>query len=384
MITCVKKKLEVFISSKQDEFKRKRKEVEKLILKHPYLESRLLERRGANAEDPTNASVKAVRKSDIYIGIFGEKYSETAVKEYREAVKQRMPALLYLKKIKNREEKLTEFFENEIKSNFKFHEFKSCKKLLEQIDEDLNEFIYGLLEDGLQSYKSRKEKVVQVTEDTTKKVQTIKKKESDTYNNFFNAFLKKEDYLHAVLGSSTYIEGLVKEIITKLWDEKSDLRNLLGWSLHRLLDSSLINSNDLKKINEIRYIRSDAVHRGEKISKDQADLTQQYSKEIIKKLSKIISNIPSLDELIKKLEKSESYTQSISLAHMINKHKEFSRKQINTITRIYLENDEVHNSYLATPIILNILNHNKKKLDQYFYDHLFGKYSKLFKKNVRR
>ena len=90
----MKKKLEVFISSKQDEFKQKRKEIERLISKHPHLESRLLEKRGANAENPTNASVKAVQKSDIYIGIFGEKYSETTVKEYREAIKKRMPALV--------------------------------------------------------------------------------------------------------------------------------------------------------------------------------------------------------------------------------------------------------------------------------------------------
>ena len=371
----MKKKLEVFISSKQDEFKQKRKEIERLISKHPHLESRLLEKRGANAENPTNASVKAVQKSDIYIGIFGEKYSETTVKEYREAVKKRMPALVYLKKVKNREEKLEEFLENEVKSNFKFHEFKGCKKLLEQINEDLNEFIYGLLEDGLQLYKKRKEEVVQVTEDTTKKVETIKKKESNTYDNFFNALLTKEEYLRTVLGSSTYIENLVKEIITKLWDKKSDLRNPLGWMLHRLLESSLINLRDLKKINEIQYIRNDAVHKGEKISKDQANLVLQYSKEITKKLSKIISNRPTLNELIKKLEKSVSYSQAISLSHMINNHKEFSREQINTIARIYLENDEVCNSYLASPIILKILEHNNKKLDDYFYDHVFGKYS---------
>ena len=371
----MKKKLEVFISSKQDEFKRKREEVEKLISKHPYLESRLLEKRGANAENPTNASVKAIQKSDIYIGIFGEKYSEVTVNEYREAVKKRIPALLYLKKVKNRDEKLAEFLESEVKSNFKFHEFKGCKKLLEQIDEDLNEFIYGLLEEGLQLYNTRKEKVVQVTENTAKKVQNIKKKESNIYDDFFSALLKKEDYLSTVLGASIHIENLVKEIITKLWDEKSDLRNPLGWRLHRLLESNLINFNDLKKINEIRYIRNDAVHKGKKISKNQANLVLRRSKEITKKLSKITSNLPTLNELIKKLEKTVSYSQAISLSHMINKHKEFSREQINTIARIYLENEEVHNSYLASPIILNILNYNNKKLDAYFYDHVFGKYS---------
>jgi len=368
----LKKKFEVFISSKQDEFKRKRKEVAELISKHPYLESTLLELKGANAENPTDASIKAVRKSDIYIGIFGTKYSETTVKEYHEAVKRRIPPLLYLKKIKQREQKLQDFLESEVKSNFKFYEFSSNKKLLQQIEDDLNEFIYVLLQDGLELYKQRKENVVHATEDTAKKVENmIKKKEPDTYDNFFSTLFAKEDYLSVVLGTSASIESLAKEALTKLWDKETDLRNPLGWILHRLLDSNLINESEFGKINQIRYIRNDAVHRGRKISKNDADAVLRLARDVIKKLADIISKPPTLDMLIKKLEKAESYSEAISLAHMINKHKEFSRKQINAIANVYLTNMEVYQSYLAIPIILNILENNNKKLDDYYYDHIF-------------
>jgi len=368
----LKKKFEVFISSKQDEFKRKRKEVAGLISKHPYLESTLLELKGANAENPADASGKAVRKSDIYIGIFGKEYSEITVKEYREAVKRRIPALIYLKKIKQREQKLQDFLESEVKSNFIFHEFSSNKKLLQQIEDDLNDFIFDLLQDGLELYKKRKEKAGHAAEDTNKEVENVlKEKATATYYNFLSKLLEKEDYVSVVLGTSATIENLAKEALAKLWDEETDLRKPLGWILHRLLESSLINERELRKVNHIQYIRNDAVHRGRKISKNDADEVLRLAKDVIKKLSDIKSKPPTLDILIKKLGKAKSYSEAISLSHMINKQKEFSRKQINAIANIYLTNVEVNQSFLAMPIILNILKNNKKKLDVYFYNQLF-------------
>lgn len=370
----MKKKFEVFISSKQDEFKRKRKEVAKLISKHPYLESTLLEQKGANTENPIDASVKAVGESDIYIGIFGEKYSEITVKEYREAVKRRIPALLYLKKIKKREPELEDFLENEVKSNFVFHEFSGNKKLLQQIEDDLNDFIFDLLQEGLELYKKRKEKVGYATEDTNKKVTNIlKKKETVTYNNFISKLLTKQDYLSVVLGTSISIERLAEEVLAKLWDIETDLQKPLGWVLHRLLDSSLINESELRKVNEIQYIRTDAVHRGRKISKKDADVVFRFGRDVIKKLADIKSKPPTLDMLIKKLGKAKSFVEAIALSHMINKQKEFSRKQINIIANIYLKNIEVYNSFMAAPIIYRILKENRNKLDDILYYEIFKK-----------
>lgn len=287
----MKRKLEVFISSKQDEFKKKRKEVAKLISNHLYLESTPLEMRGADAENPTDASVKAVKKSDIYIGIFGKKYSETTVKEYRESVKRKIPCLIYLKKTKQREQKLLDFLESDVKSNFKFYEFSSNKKLLQQIENDLNEFIFDLLQDGLEQYKNRKKKIIRDTKETFEKVENIiKKKETVTYlDNFFTRSLTQQDYLRVVLGTSASIEGLAKEALAKLGYMETELRKPLGWILHRLLAARLINESDIEKINQIQYIRNDAVHRGRLISKNDAVNVLRLASDVTKKLTDIKS-----------------------------------------------------------------------------------------------
>ncbi|GFN40006.1 MAG: hypothetical protein YK1309IOTA_1090009 [Marine Group I thaumarchaeote] len=287
----MRKKFEVFISSKQDEFKRKRKEVAKLINNHRYLEATPLEQRGAVAEDPSNASVKAVRKSGIYLGIFGEKYSEITAREYREAVKKRIPCLVYIKKTKQIEQKLLEFLKDEVKSNFKYYEFSTNKKLLKQIEDDLDEFIFELLENGLEQYKKRKKKVIQTSEETSKKVNKIvKKKEvASQLEDFFNKYYTKQDYIRFALGISSSIETLAKVSLEKLGYRGTELKKPLGWILHRLLTTRLINESDIEKINQIQYIRNDVVHRGRTVSKSDAIAISLLAKEIIKKLSYIKS-----------------------------------------------------------------------------------------------
>jgi hypothetical protein len=48
-----------------------------------------LENRGADAINVLESSLKAVRDSDIYLGIFGHEYSEITLKEYKEAVNRK-------------------------------------------------------------------------------------------------------------------------------------------------------------------------------------------------------------------------------------------------------------------------------------------------------
>lgn len=285
----MKKKFEVFISSKQDEFKRKRKEISKLINDHPYLESTPLELRGASADNTTDASIKAVRKSDIYIGIFGEQYSEITVKEYREAVLKKIPCFIYVKKIKNREVKLSEFLKNDVESKFKFHEFSSNKKLLEQIETDLNNFIFDLLQDGLKQYSTRKEKATQVTKETNKQVERIvKKKEFESrLHDFFSSYFTEQDYLRLVIGTSSSIEELVRASLEKLGFTGSELTKPLGWMLYRLLAARIIDESDLEKINQIQYIRNDVVHRGRQISKSEAERVLRLANDVTKKLSQV-------------------------------------------------------------------------------------------------
>lgn len=99
-------RLDVFLSSSQKEFEDIRKSLEKEISALPFLSCRLLEKRGAKPIDTTQASLQASRSCDIYIGLFGRVYSETTIKEYKEADKKFKPILVYVKKLEKRDAKL--------------------------------------------------------------------------------------------------------------------------------------------------------------------------------------------------------------------------------------------------------------------------------------
>ena len=101
-----REKLDVFLSSDQKEFENERRELSRTICHIPFLNCIPLERRGADTRDALEASIRAVKKCDLYIGIFGNEYSETTIKEYNEAVKRRKPCLTYVRKVKERDERL--------------------------------------------------------------------------------------------------------------------------------------------------------------------------------------------------------------------------------------------------------------------------------------
>lgn len=78
-----------------------------------------------------------------------------------------------------------------------------------------------------------------------------------------------------------------------------------------------------------------------------------------------------VDVIIKRLANAESYAEAHSLATMIEKQEKFSKKQINSIAKAYLDNDEINQSYMAAPIILSILGSNIDKLDDELHDEIF-------------
>jgi hypothetical protein len=77
-----KEALEVFLSSDQKEFSKLRGHVSNEICSIPFLSCTPLEETGADPSSVLEASLKAVRESDVYLGVFGREYSETTIKEY--------------------------------------------------------------------------------------------------------------------------------------------------------------------------------------------------------------------------------------------------------------------------------------------------------------
>ncbi len=90
----------------QEEFENERKELSIRISQMPFLDSVPLEERGADAISIEEASIEGVKGRDIYVGIFGSRYSELTIREFREAVKRRTTCLNYAKKVAKIDPKL--------------------------------------------------------------------------------------------------------------------------------------------------------------------------------------------------------------------------------------------------------------------------------------
>jgi hypothetical protein len=134
-------KLDVFISSSINEFEKTRILLANRINKMSFLEAVLLERRGADTENVLTVSLKGVERCDIYVGIFGTKYSEITIKEYRTAVQVGKDRLIYVAKTAQREPKLAEFIKKELSDQSKYHQFENDPTLLKQVRKDLNSLV---------------------------------------------------------------------------------------------------------------------------------------------------------------------------------------------------------------------------------------------------
>ena len=139
-------KLNVFLSSEQKEFERDRINIAKQISRIQFLSCKPLETSGASPIDVEEASILGARNCDIYIGIFGTRYSSMVTKEYNEAIKKFKPAFIYVKKLEDRErdKKLNRFLNNRVKLNFKMHFFISNMDLRRKINDNLTEYIVNL------------------------------------------------------------------------------------------------------------------------------------------------------------------------------------------------------------------------------------------------
>lgn len=156
--------IKVFVSSSA-ELEDERKIVRKGIKQIPKFEPIMFEDFGARTEAPRKAYVEEVRKSDIYLGLLYDKFSNPTSEEYYEAADSGKDILIYVKELSEgkREEILSRFI-GKLKENHTISEFRDVTDLEEKVKNDL----LGLLARNYlesQSQKIKKQDIVGIDEE---------------------------------------------------------------------------------------------------------------------------------------------------------------------------------------------------------------------------
>jgi hypothetical protein len=272
--------LDVFLSSDQEEFEKERNKLSGIISSIPFLACIPLENSGAVARDTLEASLRAARHSDIYVGVFGREYSATAIKEYREAVRYRKPCLTYVKKVKQRDTRLQEFIDGELKNQFKYCPFRGRKDLYEQVEKDLRGFLFETLQDGLEARKHTKEEVQRLFKEERQAAPARTATEEP---------LAGAD---SAFSQGNYLECLVRTAIALELALKGALRarnisaegKSLGVLLQLATKSEVIDRQEANQLQEVSYIRNSAVHRGDIPSKQTIVWVLENTRRILNRL----------------------------------------------------------------------------------------------------
>jgi len=284
----MKDKLEVFISSAQSEFEKERTTLAQMISKMPFLVCNPLEKRGAESVSAIEASLQGVRDCDIYIGIFGSRYSEITKAEFREAMKHYKMCLNYAKRVKSREEQLQEFLEAELKPQFKYHTFSKSKDLHEQIEEDLNRHLLRLLRLGLDNFKRKKRRAIETGRTEQQQIRTaILRKEEDRPLAMVmeaRSACSSEDYLAAAIKAAVAVELALRFALLRRGISGKELRLPLGHLLQLALRTEVLSMQDLTDAKNLLYVRNAALHNGRTPLKKEALVAIKLAENLIKKL----------------------------------------------------------------------------------------------------
>ena len=138
--------IQIFISSTIDDMKPERlavrEAIEELKLKPVFAEEL-----GARSETPRKVTLSLVRQSDMYIGLFWQRYGEVGSRglsateeEYQEALKTGKPILIYIKEPAQKREKLLFRFLQELELYDRGHfrkTFASLDELKNQVKRDI-------------------------------------------------------------------------------------------------------------------------------------------------------------------------------------------------------------------------------------------------------
>jgi Domain of unknown function (DUF4062) len=292
--------LEVFVSSNQKEFSRKRKRLEMMINSMYYLTCRLLENRGADADNPRTRSLRAVRDSDLYIGLFGKRYSQITQEECKTALDNNKRCLIYVMDMKAelRDHRVSEFIEMELKHRISYHKFRSCKPLIEQIERDLKAQMISILRTGLGVMTQIKEDVKNKEREFSAKIYSSS---SPSNKNNVSSLLEiakldynNGNYLAALTNISVYIELLLRRNLTE--SKKEDYSKV---PFHVLLRESLtsnLSPNMVTKLKVFWNIRNKAIHYGSVPSKNDIKMLLELAKIIEQTFLLRLESSPILTE----------------------------------------------------------------------------------------
>lgn len=251
-------KLDVFLSSDQEEFGEERKKLSKIISDIPFLECIPLEERGADTRGVVEASIRAVKNCDIYIGIFGSEFSEITIEEYDEAVKQRKQCLTYVKRVRDRDKRLTKFIEEDLKNRFKFDPFRGKKDLYERIEKDLGRLIFEVLQEGLEA-RTKSKKEAQRLEKEEKQLAAKRPVTKDPLEEAETSY-ESGNYLASIVAATVALELVLREGLRKRGVAVEG--RTIGVLLNKAIRTELIDERELPQIRKVLYIRNAAIHEG--------------------------------------------------------------------------------------------------------------------------
>ncbi len=165
--------VKIFVSSVQEEFSKERKEIKEAIMKDGFLgsffEVFIFEENPADNKPPIDVFKDEVKNSDIYVGLFGEKYGSHSDKrksptedEFDLASKQGMYRLVYVKRIdsKTRDVKMKRLIKKAQKV-VKTQEFSDGTELIHKLKQSLGDYF------GERKLKSTEPYIEQYSSDVT-------------------------------------------------------------------------------------------------------------------------------------------------------------------------------------------------------------------------
>lgn len=257
--------LDVFISSSFAEFGGLRKRLARRITRQPFLHCIPLEEAGAESENVLSASMRGVREADIYVGIFGKRYSRVTVEEYREAVRSRKLCLIYIKDTNGRDKELVDFIKNEITNEFKYHRFKGERGLYRQVESDLGKHLIRLLHEAIDASRVRKREAAAIESQAflpSADYLAPKSRPVELLEAAGEAF-KRSSLLESAILTRSSLEQGIKELLGRqtIYAEQKKLPSF-GVMLGMAYDLKLISRSDLTSLRKISHIRNEAAHGG--------------------------------------------------------------------------------------------------------------------------
>ena len=287
-------KLDVFVSSDQKEFERKRKRLSAMINKVPVLKCSLLEDRGADSNDVRTLSVQAAEACDVYIGIFGKAYSDLTILECRTAIKERKRYLVYVQmRTKSlREPALDNFIKEELEFLAKYHRFKTCKELEKQIMKDLSKQVGKILRTGSETLSQVKEEAKSIEQNV--KTQFAKPSASseiklESLLSMAEDYYRRGDYLSSLISANIYLEKILRYTLSSKTD-KDYAKRPFHFLLKEASDLGIIDGHSKESLLRYRDIRNKAVHDGISPPSEDARTIINLTKRIADQLQSLINN----------------------------------------------------------------------------------------------